>query len=102
MASSHFYEGYRSNVSANRSGESSNFSCANLSAKKLSNPSSAGNSMEQNFLNATQESEVRTTLAPPPLLPGLILHYAIQRPGAKSSESLPARLVRSLITTSSI
>jgi hypothetical protein len=41
MASSHFYEGYRSNVSANRSGERSNFIGANVAAKKLSNPSSA-------------------------------------------------------------
>jgi hypothetical protein len=41
MASSHFYEGYRSNVSANRSGERSNFTGANVAAKKLSNPSSA-------------------------------------------------------------
>jgi hypothetical protein len=41
MASSHFYEGYRSNVSANRSGERSNFTGANVAAKKLSKPSSA-------------------------------------------------------------
>jgi hypothetical protein len=41
MASSHFYEGYRSNVSANRSGEHSNFTGAKVAAKKLSKSSSA-------------------------------------------------------------
>jgi hypothetical protein len=34
MASSHFYEGYRSNVSANRSGERSNFTGANVAVKE--------------------------------------------------------------------
>jgi hypothetical protein len=40
MASSHLYEGYRSNVSANRSGKCSNFTGATAAIKKLSKPSS--------------------------------------------------------------
>jgi hypothetical protein len=40
MASSHLYEGYRSNVSANRSGKRSNFTGATAAIKKLSKPSS--------------------------------------------------------------
>jgi hypothetical protein len=50
MASSHLYEGYRSNVSANRSGERSNFIGANVAAKKLSKPS-AGTAMANRFLS---------------------------------------------------
>jgi hypothetical protein len=53
MASSHFYEGYRSNVSANRSGERSNFTGANVAAKKLSNSSS------------TVDAKHRCVVAPP-------------------------------------
>jgi hypothetical protein len=56
MASSHFYEGYRSNVSANRSAERSNFTGTNVAAKKLSNSSSATNLEEKNFLNFHPQS----------------------------------------------
>jgi hypothetical protein len=53
MASSHFYEGYRSNVSANRSGERSNFTGASVATKKLSNSSSAAVDAKRRSDNAS-------------------------------------------------
>jgi hypothetical protein len=49
MASSRLYEGYRSNVSANCSGERSNFTGAIVATKKLSNPSSAALNLALRF-----------------------------------------------------
>jgi hypothetical protein len=59
MASSHFYEGYRSNVSANRSGESSNFTGANVAAKKLSKPSSAPGNAKRRLLDLAPHPALR-------------------------------------------